>query len=81
MPSHQERREPLPKGYRFGDAHGHDYRAKYVAAPFVYHAICCICGDDAGVVAFPTTFESFEWPSIELRELLNRNLGVRIESA
>ncbi len=20
MPSHQERREPLPKGYRFGDA-------------------------------------------------------------
>lgn len=25
MPSHQERREPLPKGYQFGDARGGMY--------------------------------------------------------
>lgn len=48
--SHQDRRDPLPKGYQFGDAHEHDYRARYVAAPFVFHAICLICQHDAGEV-------------------------------
>lgn len=67
MPSHQERREPLPKGYQFGDAHEHDYRAHWNGE--TYRALCA-CGHDAGIVVFPSdweirVFESFEWPSFD----------------
>lgn len=53
MPSHQDRREPLPKDYQFGDARPlceHDYRARWRDDCGFFLAICDRCGHEAGEV-------------------------------
>jgi hypothetical protein len=50
----QRTRATLPEGYRFGDAHEHNYRALWKIVTDAYHAICTVCGHVAGPVRFPS---------------------------